>query len=118
MDNNENKMVECILRIESASNFTKDIKVNINEDLLDDDSWEFEDIYSGASQTLLQKYLPQMKEPGTKISLLRPFNIDQESFIEFMEEADVNKAQADIKAILEGLPEDKRRKLLAQLRDK
>jgi hypothetical protein len=32
-----------------------------------------------------------------------------------MEEADVNKAQADIKAILEGLPEAKRKKLLAQL---
>lgn len=114
MDNNENKMVECILRIQNA-NFNKDLKVDIREDLLDDDSWEFQDIYNGASQTLLQKYLPQMKAEGTIISLLRPFDIDQDDFIEFMEEADVNKAQADIKAILEGLPEAKRKKLLAQL---
>jgi len=117
MDNNENKMVECILRIQNA-NFNKDLKVDIREDLLDDDSWEFQDIYNGASQTLLQKYLPQMKAEGTKISLLRPFDIDQDDFIEFMEEADVNKASADIKAILEGLPEAKRKKLLAQLKDK
>ena len=109
-----NKKVECILRIQNA-NFNKDLKVDIREDLLDDDSWEFQDIYNGASQTLLQKYLPQMRAEGTVISLLRPFDIDQEDFIEFMEEADVNKAQADIKAILEGLPEAKRKKLLAQL---
>ena len=117
MDNNENKTVECILRIQDAS-FNKDIKVYINEDLLDDDSWEFQDIYNGASQTLLQKYLPQMKSESTKISLLRPFDIDKDDFIEFMEEADINKAQADINAILEGLPEDKRKKLLAKLKDK
>ena len=117
MDNIENKMVECILRIQNA-NFNKDIKVDIREDLLEDDSWNFTDIYNGASQTLLQKYLPQMKAEGTVISLLRPFDISQDTFIEFMEEADVNKASADIKAILEGLPEDKRKKLIAQLKDK
>ena len=117
MDNNEKKTVECILRIQN-SNFAKDIKVDISEDLLEDDSWEFQDIYDGASQTLLQKYLPQMKAEGTVISLLRPFDIDQDDFIEFMEEADVNKAQADINAILEGLPAEKRKKLLAQLKDK
>ena len=117
MDNIENKMVECILRIQNA-NFNKDIKVDIREDLLEDDSWNFPDIYNGASQTLLQKYLPQMKAEGTVISLLRPFDISQDTFIEFMEEADVNKASADIKAILEGLPEDKRKKLIAQLKDK
>lgn len=114
MDNNENKMVECILRIQNA-NFNKDLKVDIPEDLVEDDSWEFQDIYNGASQTLLQKYLPQMKVDGTKISLLRPYPIEQGDFIGFMEEADVNKASADIKAILEGLPEAKRKKLLAQL---
>ena len=114
MDNNEKKTVECILRIQNP-NFTKDIKVDISEELLEDDSWEFQDIYNGASQTLFQKYLPQMKAKDAEISLLRPYNIDQDDFIEFMEEADVNKAQADIKAILEGLPEDKRKKLLAQL---
>ena len=117
MDNNNNKMVECILRIQN-DNFNKDLKVDIREDLLEDDSWNFQDIYNGASQTLLQKYLPQMKAEGTVISLLRPFDIYQDTFIEFMEEADINKASADIKAILEGLPEDKRKKLIAQLKDK
>ena len=114
MDNNESRTVECILRIQN-DNFNKDIKVDIREDLLDDDSWEFQDIYNGASQTLLQKYLPQMKAEGTIISLLRPFDIDQDDFIEFMEEADVNKARADIDAILQSLPDNKRKKLLAQL---
>ena len=114
MDNNESRTVECILRIQN-DNFNKDIKVDIREDLLDDDSWKFQDIYNGASQTLLQKYLPQMKAEGTIISLLRPFDIDQDDFIEFMEEADVNKARADIDAILQSLPDNKRKKLLAQL---
>ena len=49
----ENKTVECILRSQNA-NFNKDIKVDLREDLLEDDSWEFQDIYDGASQTLLQ----------------------------------------------------------------
>ena len=37
MEQTENKTVECILRIQNA-NFNKDIKVDIREDLLDDDS--------------------------------------------------------------------------------
>ena len=117
MDNNDNKKVECILRIQNA-NFNKDIKVDIQEDLVENDSWDFQDIYNGASQTLLQKYLPQMKIDDTNISLLRPYPIEQNEFIRFMEEADVNKAFADIKDILEGLPEGKRKRLLAQLKDK
>ena len=116
MDNNENKTVECILRIESASNFTKDIKVYINEALLDGDAWEFEDIYSGASQTLLQKYLPQMKEPGAKISFLRPIELSKDDFTEFLEDADTNKAKSDIDAILSSLPEEKRIRVLQFLR--
>ena len=116
-NNNNNKMVECILRIQN-DNFNKDIRVDIREDLLEFDSWGFQDVYNGASQTLLQKYLPQMRLEGTKISLLRPFDIDQNGFIELIEEADINKAYADIQAILEGLPEYKREKLLAQLKDK
>lgn len=118
MDNNQGTtMVECILRISNSfTNFTKDLKVNINSDLLDDDSWEFEDIYSGASQTLLQKYLPQMKEPDTNISLLRPFQIDRDDFTEFLEDADTNKAKSDIDAILSSLPEEKRIRVLQALR--
>lgn len=118
MANMELATVECILRISSASNLTKDLKVNINEDLLEDDSWGFEDIYSGASQTLLQKYLPLMKEPGVKISLLRPFNIDEHEFTEFLEDADTNQAKADIDAILASLSEEKRHKVLQSLKDK
>lgn len=116
MDNNEITKVCCILRIENTkTGFIKDIKVDINEDLLEDDSWEFEDIYSGASQTLLQKYLSYMKNDDTNISLLRPMAIEREDFIEFLEDADVNKAKVDIDAILNSLPEDKRKKLLSQL---
>ena len=114
MDNNEKKTVECLLRIQN-SNFAKDIKVDINEDLVEDDSWEFQDIYDGASQTLLQKYLPQMKTEETLISLLRPLEINTSDFIEFLEDADVNKAQSDIETILKSLPEEKRKKLLQQL---
>lgn len=114
MDITETKTVECILRIQNA-NFNKDIKVDINEDLLEDDSWEFQNIYDGASQTLLQKYFPQMKDKNTVISLLRPYYIDKNDFTEFLEDADVNKAKSDIDAILNSLPTDKRKKLLQQL---
>lgn len=110
---NESYPVSCILRIENKeTNFQRDIKVDINSDLLEDDNWEFEDIYAGASQTLLQKYLPQMKEPDTNISLLRPIDIAKNDFTEFLEDADVNKAKLDIDAILDSLPADKRARLL------
>lgn len=108
--------VECILRITNPTNFfNKDLKVNINQDLLEDDSWEYEDIYSGASQTLLQKYLPQMKEQGAQIYLLKPMELIKDKFTEFLEDADTNKAKADIDAILSALPEEKRMKVLNQL---
>lgn len=113
----EKKTVECILRIQPSSNFNRDIKVLIPEDRITngDDSWSFTDIYNGASQTLLHKYLPQMKMSGTKIFLYRPIELSQSDFVEFTEESDVNKASADIMNILNGLPKEKREKLIKQL---
>ena len=112
-----NKKVECILRIQNT-NFNKDLKVDIQEDLLEDDSWEFQDIYNGASQTLLQKYLPQMKASDTVIYLLRPIELSKDDFTEFLEDADTNKAKSDIDAILSSLSEEKRAKVLSALKDK
>ena len=101
MEQQETTMVECILRISNPDEqFNRDIKVNIKEDLIENDSWRFEHIYSGASQTLLQKYLPQMKHEDTRISMLRPMAVDKDAFIEFLEDADTNKAKSDIDAIL------------------
>jgi len=116
MEQQETTMVECILRITNQhTNFNKDIKVNLNWDLLDGDTWEFDDIYAGASQTLLQKYLPQMKAPDTVISLLRPIELSKNDFTEFLEDADTNKAKSDIDAIISSLPEEKRSKVLQSL---
>lgn len=113
MEQQETTMVECILRITNQqANFNKDIKVNLNWDLLDGDSWGFEDICFGASQTLLQKYLPQMRIYDTVISLLRPIDLSREDFVEFLENVDISKAKADIDAILASLPKDKRAKVL------
>ena len=75
----------------------------------------FEEIYSGASQTLLQKYLPQIRDLGTKVSLLLPSELDRECFLRFLEDADTNKAMEDIDAILANLPEEKRAKVLSRL---
>ena len=116
MDNPTTTTVECILRIYNPTiNFNKDLKVNLNPESLEDDSCEFEDIYLGASQTLLQKYLTQMKEPNTQISLLCPRDINRSDFVSFLEDADINKAKADIKTILASLPEDKKTRLLQSL---
>ncbi len=115
----KNQKVECLLRIENPEiAFNRDIRVDVNPDLLRDDSWKFEDIYTGASQTLLQKYLAQMKLANSKISFLRPIELDKDKFIAFLEDADTNKAKADINNILASLPEDKRAIVLQSLRDK
>ena len=56
-----------------------------------------------------------MKEADTRIYLLVPEEIDHDSWNEFLDDADTNKATEDIQAILNNLPKDKRDRVLQQL---